>query len=72
MIRKSGIIIPFYSKFVMGKGVVDMNFGYLKKLALPLILLLFLLQGCAFYVRAGHGEYYEHYPHHYYYRGYWR
>ncbi len=47
-----------------------MNITYLKKIVVSLAL-LFILQGCALYVR-GEGEYYEHYPHHYYYHGYWR
>ncbi len=51
------------------KGVDYMTITYLKKIMLTLAL-LFLLQGCAFYVR-GHDEYHEHYPHHYY-HGYWR
>ncbi len=51
------------------KGVDDVNYTGLKKIVLFLVL-LFLVQGCAVYVR-GHGEYYEH-PHHYYYYGYWR
>ena len=52
------------------KEVVKMNLTHLKKFGLFLAL-LFVLEGCAFYVR-GHGEYYEHYPHHYHHYGYWR
>ena len=46
-----------------------MNLTHLKKLVL-FAALLFLLEGCAVYVR-GHGEFYEH-PHNYHHYGYWR
>ncbi len=47
--------------------------NYLKRIVMFLTL-VFLLQGCAFYVRGDHGGYYERYPYHhrYYYYGYWR
>lgn len=44
------------------RRVSDMNFAYLKKLALALVL-LFILQGCALYVR-DRDDYRHHYPRH--------
>jgi hypothetical protein len=57
--------------YLLTKGADYMDITYLKKIALTLAL-LFLLQGCALYVR-GHDEYYEHHhPYHYnYYHGHW-
>ena len=47
--------------------------NYLKRIMMFMVLVL-LLQGCAFYARGGHGEYHERYPyyHRYYHYGYWR
>ena len=49
-----------------------MNLSLIKKIILA-VGLLFVLQGCGFYVR-GEDEYYEHHPYHhqYYHHGYWR